>query len=116
MLVSVRPKIVTLKIDSYAVKRSSDARINRHFKGSPVGKSGQFIDNKLTSRPGLPVEQTLFDAMPTKLLTGGGVLIVALKPADDENTLLLGKEAGSVGKVLDNEERDDSCYDCSKTF
>ena len=54
--------------------------------------------------------------MPAKLFASSGVLIVTLKPADDENTLLLGEEAGSVGKVLDKEERDNACYDGSETF
>lgn len=92
-----------------AIKQSQQSRGDRGVKEKMTYQTR-------TADPGFPVKNTLEDVLPTELLSGGRELVIGLEATNDERTLRLGEELGSIGEVLDDEEGNCTGDDCYKPF
>jgi len=71
-------------------------------------------DSHCTYHPDLPVEESVLDELVLEGLRAS--IVVELESGNDEVTLLVGQELGSLGVVEQHPEGSCSDYDCRDSF
>ena len=86
------------------VQGAVGSHVQEHCGSKSAGHTCKPLHQRLTSNPGLPVEQTCPDVVPPEVLTGRTVLVVRLQATYDDGPLSLSQELRCVREVLDDPE------------